>query len=104
VHATLNQRVVGSSPTGGTSVSKRQGTSRSDQSTSFPVFPALATQEHSTLPSRREATDNDQKRPLTTPQNAPQDSDLAVIIESWDRLPEGVRQSVVMLVKAASGK
>jgi hypothetical protein len=32
------------------------------------------------------------------------DPDLAVIIESWDRLPEGVRQSVVMLVKAASGK
>jgi hypothetical protein len=39
--------------------------------------------------------------PTDTCQNDP---DLAVIIESWDRLPEGVRQSVVMLVKAASGK
>jgi hypothetical protein len=39
--------------------------------------------------------------PTDTCQNDP---DLAVIIESWDRLPEGVRQSVVMLIKAASGK
>ena len=30
--------------------------------------------------------------------------DLTAVIEAWDRLPEGVRQSVVMLVKAASGK
>jgi hypothetical protein len=32
------------------------------------------------------------------------DPDLTAVIESWNRLPEGVRQSVVMLVKAASGK
>ena len=35
---------------------------------------------------------------------ASNDPDLAAVIEAWDRLPEGVRQSVVMLVKAASGK
>jgi hypothetical protein len=34
----------------------------------------------------------------------PKDADLAAVIEAWDRLPEGVRQSVVMLVKAAVGR
>jgi hypothetical protein len=38
------------------------------------------------------------------PYNAPLPADLAAVIEAWDWLPEGVRQSVVMLVKAASGK
>jgi hypothetical protein len=32
------------------------------------------------------------------------DPDLAAVIDAWDRLPEGVRQSVVMLVKAAAGQ
>jgi hypothetical protein len=39
--------------------------------------------------------------PTDTCQNDP---DLAAVIKAWDRLPEGVRQSGVMLVKAASGK
>jgi hypothetical protein len=29
--------------------------------------------------------------------------DLAAVIAAWDRLPDGVRQPVVMLVKAGSG-
>jgi hypothetical protein len=35
---------------------------------------------------------------------ASNDPDLAAVIEAWDGIPEGVRQSVVMLVKAAAGK
>ena len=34
---------------------------------------------------------------------ASNDPDLAVVVEAWDRLPEGVRTSISMLVKAASG-
>jgi len=35
---------------------------------------------------------------------ASNDPDLGAVVEAWDRLPEGVRQSVVMLVNAAAGK
>jgi hypothetical protein len=38
------------------------------------------------------------------PYNGPLPPDLTAVIEAWDRLPDGVRQSVVMLVKAASDK
>jgi hypothetical protein len=45
--------------------------------------------------------------PRLTTQNAtrllPGGADLAAVIDAWDRLPEGVHQSVMMLVKAASG-
>jgi hypothetical protein len=30
------------------------------------------------------------------------DPDLTAVIDAWDRLPEGVRASILMLVKAAS--
>jgi hypothetical protein len=46
-------------------------------------------------------TDNDRKRLPNTPQNTPQDSDLAVVIGAWHTLPEAVRASILMLVKAA---
>ena len=101
---TLNQRVVGSSPTGGISVSTRQHPPRNVQTPSFPVFRAPSTQEHSIPSTRPEATDNVQKRPPKTPQHAPQDSDLAAVIEAWDHLPEAIRAGIVAMVKAASGK
>ncbi len=60
------------------------------------------------LSSRTETNENDAERPPVTTQittrKLPDDPDLAIVIEAWDRLPVGVRQSVVMLVKAASGR
>ena len=86
----------------------RPRTSRDVQTPSFPVFPASSTQEHSVRPSRQDATDTDQKRlPVTTQittRPMPKDADLAAVIEAWDRLPEAVRASISMLVKAAGGK
>ena len=45
-------------------------------------------------------------RPLTATQNAtrllPEDSDLAAVIEAWDRLPEALKAGIVAMVKAAS--
>jgi hypothetical protein len=32
----------------------------------------------------------------------PADRDLAAVIDAWDRLPEGMRKSIVMLAKAAA--
>jgi hypothetical protein len=51
-----------------------------------------------------EANASGQKRPPNAPENAPcpEDADLTVINAAWPRLPEAVRQSILMLVKAAS--
>ena len=32
------------------------------------------------------------------------ETDLAAVIDSWDRLPEAVKAGIVAMVKAASGK
>jgi hypothetical protein len=32
------------------------------------------------------------------------DSDLASVIDAWDRLPEAVRAGIVAMVRAAAGK
>jgi hypothetical protein len=37
------------------------------------------------------------------PQKASLVPDLAAVIDAWDQLPEAVRSSIMMLVKAASG-
>jgi hypothetical protein len=34
----------------------------------------------------------------------PADPDLATVVDAWDRLPESIRASILMLVKANSGK
>jgi hypothetical protein len=69
------------------------------------VFPALSTLDRSTPPSRQDANDNDQKRPLTATQNAthplPEDADLIAVIEAWDQLPEAIRQGIVAMVRAS---
>jgi hypothetical protein len=33
---------------------------------------------------------------------APDDPDLATVVDAWDRLPEAVRAGIVAMVKAAS--
>ena len=82
------------------------GSDKTRPDASFPRVAASSTQEHSTPPSRQEATEADQKHPLTATQNAtqllPEDADLAVVNDAWPRLPEAVRASILMLVKAAS--
>jgi len=59
-------------------------------------------------PSRQDTTQAAPKRPLTATQNAthllPEDSDLAAVIETWDRLPEAIRAGIVAMVKAASNE
>jgi hypothetical protein len=79
--------------------------SRSVQNPSFPVFPALSSQAHSTLPARQEATDNDQKRlPVTTQittRPLPEDADLAAVIDAWDRLPEAIKAGILAMVRAS---
>jgi hypothetical protein len=35
--------------------------------------------------------------------NTPQDAGLTAVIDAWDGLPDSVRASILMLVKAASG-
>jgi hypothetical protein len=35
------------------------------------------------------------------PEALPADPDLAAVVEAWNRLPESVRASILMLVKAA---
>jgi len=65
-------------------------------------------QEHSTLSSRLEATDNDPKSLPSATENAtrllPEDADpdLAAVMDAWPALPEAVRASILMLIRAAS--
>jgi hypothetical protein len=47
---------------------------------------------------------NAPKRLPNTPQNTPQDSGLAAIIDAWDGLSEALRSGIVAMVKAATGK
>jgi len=55
---------------------------------------------------RKEETGADCDRPQTATENAtrllPEDSDLASVIEAWDRLPEAIKAGIVAMVKAAS--
>jgi hypothetical protein len=66
-------------------------------------------QEHSTPASRLEPTDSDLNRLPSATQNAtrllPEDADpdLAAVNAAWPDLPEAVRQSIMMLIRAAKG-
>ena len=103
---TLNQRVVGSSPTGGIFDSKRLQTSVCVESPCFPRSSPPSTQEHSTLSVRQEETGSDCDRPQTATENAtrllPRDPALAAVNEAWDRLPEALRAGIAAMVKAAA--
>jgi hypothetical protein len=63
-------------------------------------------QEHSNRSSRTEANDRAPEPLLRATQSATraltEDSDLTAIIDAWDGLPEAVRASILMLVKASS--
>ena len=45
------------------------------------------------------ATEN---APSLLPEMLPADPDLAILVNTWDRLPEAVRAGIVAMVKAAS--
>jgi hypothetical protein len=66
-----------------------------------------STQEHLTLPSRNDAPQRTAARTATATESAtrllPEDSDLAAVIEAWDRLLEAIRAGIVAMVKTASG-
>ena len=57
--------------------------------------------------SRQYPNESGSIRPPTATQNATrlltEDSDLAAVIEAWDRLPESLKAGIVAMVKAASG-
>jgi hypothetical protein len=108
---TLNQRVVGSSPTGGISVNSRRDTTASGESASLSGFLSSSAQEHSTLALRQEPTDNDDlgsERPPRATAGAtdglPNDPDLTLINEAWHTLPEALRAGILAMVKAATPK
>ncbi len=93
---TLNQRVVGSSPTGGTSARGRQGTST----------PRAYINSRTLIDrSSKQATEDDTVRPLRTTCGAtpllPDDPDLAAIVAAWPDLPEAIRAGIGAMVKAA---
>jgi hypothetical protein len=62
--------------------------------------------ETTLLSSRTETNENDAERPPVTAQittrKLPDDPDLAILIEAWDRLPEAFRAGIVAMVKAAT--
>jgi len=41
-----------------------------------------------------------EKTPDPAAQAAPADPDLAAVVETWARLPEGVRQTILIVVRA----
>jgi hypothetical protein len=89
-------------------VSTRQNAAETVSGPTFPVFtPSSATEQPITL-SRQEPTDNAPKRLPTATENAPAllpaDPALAAVVDAWPTLPEAVRASILMLVKAASEK
>ena len=85
-------------------VSTRQQAAASDGSLIFQGTSDHTLKSIQLSASRQEATDNDQKRPLTATKNAtwlvPEDPDLATVIEAWDRLPAAL-PGIVAMVKAA---
>jgi hypothetical protein len=65
-----------------------------------------STQEHPALSSRTEANDRGPERPSTATQNAtnlvPEDSDLAAVVDAWDRLPEAIKAGILAMVRASA--
>ncbi len=76
------------------------------QATSPPILPLPRTRLATTSAARRAETGT-----LRYPQALPGDDDQSTAIDAWDclrllawdRLPEAVRESILMLVKAAAG-
>ena len=106
---TLNQRVVGSSPTGGTSDRSRIKPTGSVKTSSFTERNASSSLAHPIPSLRQYATDSDSKRPPTASENAgglasaldvTGDPDLAAVVATWPELPEALKAGIVAMVKA----
>ncbi len=95
---TLNQRVVGSSPTGGISASSRQDTSKC-------VNAKGLRRTASPQRSSQSATESDMTRPQRATQGTtrllPDNPDLAAVVAAWPSLPEAIKAGIVAMVKAA---
>lgn len=107
---TLNQRVVGSSPTGGNSVRRRTEATSSDKTPSLQARHAHTTSKHSLPPSRTEANGSEPERTQVTPEFTPSPrivpleslpTDLRFIVSSWTELPEAIKAGVLALVRVA---
>ncbi len=101
---TLNQRVVGSSPTGGTPESGRTNPSK-------PVAPHDLRQTQQEPPSRLNPTASDRIRPPRATRGATRvcavapalddNPGLAAVVEAWPDLPEALKAGILAMVKAA---
>ncbi|MDE2100036.1 MAG: tyrosine-type recombinase/integrase [Patescibacteria group bacterium] len=108
---TLNQRVVGSSPTGGIHAGKRTDAQGSAAKPSLAVISTPSAPMHSVQQSRTDAHQSGYKRPSCATESAtgllpemlPADPALMEVVNAWDRLPEAVRAGIVAMVKAATG-
>jgi hypothetical protein len=63
---------------------------------------------HSLPSSRQNATDIDTIRDPSATENAPStrvvaDPDLAIVVDSWHRLPEAIRAGILAMVKSSEG-
>jgi hypothetical protein len=97
VRLTLNQRVVGSSPTGGTSASSRQNTSKR-------VSSKWLRQTAHPCESRHDTSESDTTRPPRATHGATQlpsdDPDLAAIVAAWPDLPETIKAGIMGMVRS----
>jgi hypothetical protein len=100
-NVTSIQRVVGSSPTGGTSASSRPDTSKRVNTKGL---------RHTVPPheSRLNTSESDTTRPSRATRGAtgllPDDPDLAAVVAAWPELPEPIKAGIVAMVKTAFPK
>src|SRR5262249_45004745 len=118
-NSTLNQRVVGSSPTGGIDDKTRPDAHGSAQ---VPSLSVVSDSSSSGRSARHRAPADGvcaPKRLLRATESAtgdhdgirsgatgalPADPDLAAVVAAWDRLPEAVKAGIVAMVQAAASK
>ncbi len=96
---TLNQRVVGSSPTRGNPACSRQDASKGFSANGL----RQPTHAHR---SSQQATENNAVRPLRATRVAtpllPDDPDLAAVVVAWPDLPDALRAGILAIIKAAA--
>jgi hypothetical protein len=98
----VNPLVEGSSPS---PVTKAQSTGNTQETLRSEGFSMRSRPDTSLSSSRTETNENDAGRPPVTTEFTtrvvPDDPDFAIVAESWDRLPELIRQGIVAMVRAA---
>jgi integrase len=97
-HRTLNQRVEGSSPSGGIDDSCRHQPSTSDCT----CISGELVSRGPTRTSRQDPTHTAPIRLLTATASATVPPDLAAVMAAWPELPEAVRTGIVAMVRAAA--